>query len=407
MFFVCSNCIRSVEVLYNFRLRVSGRFGEQILAEENKITNEESEEDTHYQGVSATNIRKAPDLELLLLHVHDGENSLAGDPHQVYDHDETGTDANDPDREYSLARAEDDNEKGEYTPVHPVEKAVLRNPKTEVDPQRIDYNNLDRIMNELKILVCTICIKSPGFSTFNQLLTHYSSKHNCPGYIVCCGKRHTRRIAYDHIRVHLKSDTFKCACCEKVFGDHIKLAKHLRNHSVDKKFTCDTCGAAFAVKGAYNNHLISHLGDEYRSFVCTVCQKGFKTTFMLSAHTKNVHEKLRPHICETCGKSFFQSQQLKIHRRAFHDLNPEKKECWHCGKYFLDLSKHLRRLNKTGEVFKCDDCGKEYGTKHLLMSHIGRIHRIAPGQFQCNICHKSYSSKRILKVTKHWRLFLI
>lgn len=145
-------------------------------------------------------------------------------------------------------------------------------------PQSEEEEKLEKVMVEMKLFVCKTC--DLNCEVFPKLRDHVKAEHpsELKSYEICCQKTlgaiNFPGYLYDHIRLHLDRQSFKCSECGKCLDGRQNLKTHmLRMHSngtVPAKFVCQICGKGFPTFSTFNDHQRTN----HRKYKCGYCPAG-------------------------------------------------------------------------------------------------------------------------------------
>lgn len=109
-----------------------------------------------------------------------------------------------------------------------------------------------------------------------------------------------------------------CPYCPLTFKWSSHYQYHLRQHTGECPYPCDTCPKAFKNSSSLRRHKNVHLG--LKPYTCSVCNKSFTQSTNLRQHMR-IHTGERPYVCGECGRSFTHSSNLALHKNSHSNLN--------------------------------------------------------------------------------------
>lgn len=187
----------------------------------------------------------------------------------------------------------------------------------------------------------------------------------------------TRDEYVKHKSVHKK--TYVCDVCEKSFRTRFLLKSHYVQHLNEKPYLCEVCSRPFARSATLRKHRYTHLSE--KTAVCETCGKAFTANFLLKQHIHQYHTNNTTVMCSMCSKTFTSTALLNIHTKAYHDeVNPYK--CEICKLHFKHpsaLLRHRKRFHDPRSSFACEFCPKKFTKQEMLERHM-KTHPNKPTQ---------------------------
>jgi len=218
--------------------------------------------------------------------------------------------------------------------------------------------------------------------------------------------------------------------CEKKFTSWRMLNTHLKTHSNDRPFCCQTCGDSFKTKGALKTHedskhllknktlkhtnvfqwrqyIIDPAKELEKNYFCNICGEGFPRQNDLISH-EFIHSKNKLFECYVCKKIVATRVSLHNHLKAIHPKEEDYNlACNVCDKKFASwkMLKYHMTTHSDVRPFCCQICGDTFKTKTVLKTHIDLKHlkknRMPENkddfEFQCHICAKKFHLMANLK----------
>ena len=263
--------------------------------------------------------------------------------------------------------------------------------------------------------MCCICNKSFGSS--NNLLYHQQEIHKeipdipCPEpgckFMFKSNRNLTRHKKKDHgcesetilqasVIPDGESVKFECIRCGKCLPDANALRCHQERHG-DKNLLCNICGKTFASKYDLQRHGKRHI-ERPKLHKCQFCYKLFST--QSECRTHELFHKDKTFLCQDCGKKFYTKGLLIRHSVVHTKLTPFK--CRHCSKEFSFAAARkqheLTHADYRDRPFQCtyEGCNAAYAEKAHLVQHVAKHTGIKP--YTCQFCNKGYGQKGYLNI---------
>lgn len=140
-----------------------------------------------------------------------------------------------------------------------------------------EEKELESYAIDMKWFECRLC--GEDTQTLQGLLKHVKGEHaDAERYDICCDvllkSVPVPLDLYDHIRLHLDSDAFKCKECDFRGKTRLGLVTHIHRYHNSKtpNWVCDVCGAGYHSQSVLKKHYKNH--TRANSHICKYCKKG-------------------------------------------------------------------------------------------------------------------------------------
>ena len=185
----------------------------------------------------------------------------------------------------------------------------------------------------------------------NRLRRHQNTHKNTPKYgtfakIPChvCGREIQENCLANHINnMHPNVESmFKCDQCGFVTHTEKYMQDHKRRHLNQMK-KCPVCSRSVKY---LNNHL--KRGNCFKTegtFPCDLCGKVFKDHYKVKRHVKQIHMKIKDYICDMCDYRTYTAFNLKIHKAKMHTKESLEVFCEICNKKTMSIEHHKKTFH--------------------------------------------------------------
>ncbi|CAO2618056.1 Zinc finger Y-chromosomal protein 1 [Lemmus lemmus] len=171
---------------------------------------------------------------------------------------------------------------------------------------------------ESKTYQCLHC--SHKSSNSSDLKRHVISVHtkDYPHKCELCSKGfHRPSELKKHAATHKSKNMHQCTQCDFKSPDPLLLSHHILSvHTVNVPFKCKRCEREFQQQCELQNHMKTHSGQKV--YQCESCEYSTTDASGFKRHVISIHTKDYPHCCEYCKKGFRRPSEKNKHILRHH-----------------------------------------------------------------------------------------
>ncbi|KRT82942.1 zinc-finger associated domain containing protein, partial [Oryctes borbonicus] len=174
-----------------------------------------------------------------------------------------------------------------------------------------------------------------------------------------------------HEKIH--DANHECEKCSLIFVAYTDFVEH--NKTVHSIHNCNKCVKSFPTVYGLSGHSSTHVVAEENPCImykCTVpsCNKKYRTLDYLKQHILLHTNENKVYLCKVCGKTYNSSNSFYYHKKIHGDQRPYV--CKYCGnayKIYSHLKTHMWRHGTT-MPHRCGKCGKGFTRGQVLRKHL-------------------------------------
>ena len=150
-----------------------------------------------------------------------------------------------------------------------------------------------------------------------------------------------------------------------------QFSNETKDHSL-VHYICSLCDKQFKSDISLRIHIQSvHEGLGYK---CNQCDMNLTSKYVLRRHIEVVHEQIK-HTCHVCGKQFVDKMNLTLHIQNKHEgVRYPCNLCDYKAPVQKSLAVHIRSVHE-GVKHPCTECEYKATTKQSLLRHLRTVHR--------------------------------
>lgn len=279
----------------------------------------------------------------------------------------------------------------DHTFIHSSELKQHSKNHIDIKLNLLKIGTTTRIKWDVSEISCKLCPKE--ISNHNDYIKHINRCHD-----VDVDTEIFYKISYFF---NLSDDTMSCLECDEKFKFFAPLLRHVNKyHNKSKKYICDHCGLAFALKGTIKHHLRNKHSSLPTS--CKICGENFETKINLTIHVRQEH-RTGKFACDFCSETFESRYARKTHIAIVHNVKSMQYPCHICSKIFTTrsiLMKHVSGTHLKEKFTTCHICGFKGYDLNALRRHLATHDREI---YQCNICYRKFHKNKnyVAHMDKH------